>query len=160
MPTSESMKKVFQTKLTDTAATDIEGIGVLRFEGAKVYKWVSYNQGGDVVAAVADEVVVYHGDNAVAIDAAADVTMDITDGLITAGVLQAVIADGEFGWIQIKGVAILNSVLSGGVDGDQLTSVGAADGTLDVVITGAINGNIAAYALDASAKIVLLDCPW
>ncbi len=157
---NESMKKVFFTGLTDTTASDVEGIGVIRFEGARVYKYVSYNTGTGPVTAVADEVVVYHGDNAVVIDSAADVTMDVTDGLITAGVLQAIIANGEFGWIQIKGVAILNSALTAGVDGDQLTSVGAGDGTLDVVVTGAINGNIAAYALDASAKIVLLDCPW
>ena len=158
--TNESMKKVFQTKLTDTSATDLEGIGVLRFEGAKVYKWVSYNAGTGTVAAVAGNTVVYHGDNAVVADSAADVTMDFTDGVICAGVLQAIIADGEFGWIQIKGVAVLTTALTAGADGDQLTTVGAGDGTLDVVITGAVNGNIAAYAVDASAKIVLLDCPW
>jgi tetrahydromethanopterin S-methyltransferase subunit B len=160
MGTNESMKKVFITKLTDTNASDLEGIGVIRFEGAKIYKYVSYNAGTGVVAAVADEVVVYHGDNAVVIDSAADVTMDVSDGVITAGVLQAVIADTEFGWIQIKGVAVLNSALTAGLDGDLLTSVGAGDGTLDVVVTGAINGNISAIALDASAFIVLLDCPW
>lgn len=159
MGTNEGIKKVFQTKLTATSASDLEGIGVIRFEGSRVFKYVSYNKGTSSVAAVADEVVVYHGDNSIVLDSAADVTMDISDGLITAGVLQAVIADGEFGWIQTRGVAILNSSLTGGVDGDQLTSVGASDGTLDVVVTGAI-AHIAGYALDASAKIVLLECPW
>lgn len=160
MGTLESMKKVFVTKLTDTSTTDLEGIGVLRFEGAKIYKWVSYNAGTGTVAAVAGNTVVYHGDDAVVANSACDVTMDYTDGVICAGVLQAVIADGSYGWIQIKGIAILTTALTAGADGDQLTSVGAADGTLDVVVTGAINGNIAAYAIDISAKEVLLDCPW
>ena len=160
MGTNESMKKVFVTKLTDTSTTDLEGIGVLRFEGAKVYKWVSYNAGTGTVVAVAGNTVVYHGDDAVVANSACDVTMDYTDGVIVAGVLQAIIADGSYGWIQIKGIAILTTALTAGADGDQLTSVGAADGTLDVVVTGAINGNIAAYDIDISAKEVLLDCPW
>lgn len=155
---NESMKKVFVTKLTDTSATDLEGIGVIRFEGAKVYKWISYNSGSGTVAAVANSAVVYHGDNAVVIDSAADVTMDITDGVITAGVLQAIIANGEYGWIQIKGVAILNAALTGGADGNALTSLGAADGTLDV--SALVTDFVSAVALDASAKIVLLQCPW
>ena len=156
--TNESMKKVFITKLTDTSKDDLEGIGVIRFEGAKVYKWISYNKGAGSVAAVANEVVVYHGDNAVVIDSAADVTMDISDGVVTAGVLQAVIVDGSFGWIQIKGVAILNSALTGGADGNALTSLGAGDGTLDV--SALVTDFVSAIALDASAKIVLLQCPW
>ncbi len=156
---NEGIKKVFITKLTDTSTLDLEGIGVLRFEGAKIYKWVKYNTGSGPVTAVANEMVVYHGDDSIVVDSAAEVTMDITDGVITAGMLMAIIANGSYGWIQIKGVAILNSALTAGADGDELTSIGAGDGTLDVVVTGAITHRCA-LALDASAKIVLLDCPW
>ncbi len=159
MGTNESMKKVFQTKLDDTSTTDLEGIGVLRFEGAKVYKWIKYHSGTGPVAAVAGNTVVYHGDDAVVADSAAEVTMDLTDGDgVTAGVLQAVIATGSYGWIQIKGVAVLTTALTAGADGNALTSVGATDGTLDV--SGAVTDHVAAIAVDASAKIVLLDCPW
>jgi len=159
MGTNESMKKVFQTRLTDTSTTDLEGIGVIRFEGAKVFKWVSYNSGTGAVAAVAGSAVVYHGDNAVVADSAADVTMDISDGLVTAGVLQAVIANGSYGWIQIKGVAVMVPAFTAGADGDRMVSVGAADGALDVIVTGALTAP-AGIALDISAKIILLDCPW
>ena len=158
--TNESMKKIWQTQLTDTSTTDLEGIGVIRLEGSRWYKWVKYNDGTGDVAAVAGNVVVYHGDDAVVIDSACEVTMDYTDGdNICAGALQAIIAHGSFGWIQIKGIAVLTTALTAGSDGDQLTPVGAADGTLDVVVTGALT-HIAGYAMDVSAKEVFLDCPW
>ena len=157
---NESMKKVFVTKLTETSSKDLEGIGVIRFEGAKVYKWVSYNKGTDSVTAVIGNAVYYHGDNAVVIDSAADVTMDLTDSDgLCAGILQSIIADGEFGWIQIKGVAVMNIAFKAGADGNAMTAVGAAtDGELDVaaLVTDAYAG----YAIDVSAKIILLDCPW
>ena len=156
MGTNESMKKVFQTKLTDTNTVDLEGIGVLRFEGAKVYKWVTYNDAA--VAAVAGQVVVYHGDDSVVADSAADVTSDFSDGAgVVAGVLQAVIANGSYGWIQIKGVAVLALALDSGADGNELI-VGTTDGALAVRASAA--QHTAGVAIDASGKIVLLDCPW
>lgn len=156
----ESMKKVFVTKLTDTSASDLEGLGVLRFEGQKVYKWVTYNSGSGSVAAVIGNAVYYHGDNAVVADSAADVTMDLTDGVsITAGILQAIIANGEYGWIQIKGVAVMTTAFKAGADGNAMTSIGATtDGTLDV--SALVTDHIAGIAIDISAKIILLDCPW
>ena len=155
---NESMKKVFVTKLTDTDTTDKEGIGVIRFEGSRVFKYVTYNSGTGGVAAVANNMTAYHGDNAVVLDSAADVTSDYTDGTIGAGVLQAAIANGSYGWIQIKGVATLGTSLTAGADGNALTIVGAADGTLDV--SALVTDYICAAAVDASADIVLLDCPW
>lgn len=165
---NEGLKKVFQTKLTETHAKDVEGIGVIRFEGARIYKWVKYNKGADSIAAVIGNVCYYHGDDSVVVDSAAEVTSDLSSSgsagaEIAAGVLQAIIADGEFGWIQIKGVAVLTTGLDAGVDGDPLTPTGASDGTLDAVDTASVttaNTMIAGYALDQSADIVLLDCPW
>ncbi|KKL92146.1 hypothetical protein LCGC14_1887580 [marine sediment metagenome] len=156
--TNESMKKVFATKLTDTSLIDLEGIGVLRFEGARIYKYVTYNAGGDVIAAVAGNCVVYHGDDAVVVDSAADVTSDYSSGAgIVAGVLQAVIASGSFGWIQIKGIAVLNLALDTGADGNELI-VGTTDGAL--AVRALATSHTAGVAVDATAKIVLLDCPW
>lgn len=155
---NESMKKVFQTRLTDTSTLDLEGIGVLRFEGSRVYKWVTYNTGTGVIAAVAGNGVVYHGDDAVVVDSAADVTSDYSDGSgIVAGVLQAVIANASYGWIQIKGIAVMNLVLDSGADGNELI-VGTTDGSLAVRASAA--QMTAGVAIDASAKEVLLDCPW
>jgi len=155
-----SMKKVWSTRLTDTSITDKEGIGAIRFEGAKIYKYVKYNSGSGPVAAVAGNMAYYHGDDAYTATAA-EVTSDLTDAAaapIAAGMLMAVIATGSYGWVQIKGVATLTTALTAGADGNALTAVGSTDGTLDV--SALVTDHICAVALDASAKIVLLDCPW
>jgi hypothetical protein len=86
------------------------------------------------------------------------VTSDLSDSAgVGAGVLQAVIADEGYGWIQISGVATLTPALTAGADGNALTPVGATDGTLDV--SALVTDHICAIAVDASAKIVLLTCP-
>lgn len=153
-----SMKKIWATKLTEFSTTDKEGIGAIRFEGAKVYKYVSYNQGAGAVAAVAGNVAYYHGDDSYTASVA-NVTSDLSDSAnLGAGVLMSAIPHGSFGWIQIKGVATLTTALTAGADGNALTAVGATDGTLDV--SAAVTDHVCAIALDASAKIVLCDFPW
>jgi hypothetical protein len=47
--------------------------------------------------------------------------------------------------------------LTAGADGNALTPVGSTDGTLDV--SAAVTDAICAYAVDASAKIVLCNFP-
>lgn len=152
----EGIKKIFATALTETSATDKEGLGTIRFVGRKVYKWIKYNSGTGPVAAVAGNFVTYHGDNG---STDQEVTGDATDGgKVGAGVLQAVIATGEYGWIQIAGEAILTTALTAGADGNSLTPIGAGDGTLDV--SALVSDHLCAIAIDASAKIVLLQCPF
>jgi len=165
---NEGIKKVFQTKLSDTSTLDLEGIGVIRFEGARIFKWVKYNSGGDAIACVAQGMTYYHGDDGVVLDSAAEVTSDLSSSgaagaEIGAGVAVAIIANGSYGWIQIKGITILAVTLTSGIDGDRLTPTGAGDKTLaavDIASVTTANTMICAIALDASAKIVLLDCPW
>ena len=157
---STSMKKIWATRLTDFSTTDKEGIGAVRFEGAKVYKYVKYNSGTGPVAAVAGNMAYYHGDDAYSASAC-EVCSDLTDAAavpIAAGMLMSAIPTGSFGWVQIKGVATLTPALTSGADGNPLSAVGATDGTLAVM--AAVTSPVAAVAIDASAKIVLLDCPW
>lgn len=129
----------------------------------KRYKYLKFNNGVGDVASVAGNVAYYYG-----VSAAADantystVTMDLTDAVMTAGVFQAVIADGGYGWIQTGGYATLTTALTAGADGGRLTHIGATDGTLDAVdTTSAASANvmIGALAVDASAKLVFLTCP-
>lgn len=153
-----SMKKIWATRLTDKSATDKEGIGAIRFEGAKIYKWVKYDTGTGAVAAVAGNVCYYAGDDSYTATLS-EVTSDLSDSAgIGAGVLQSAPLDGEFCWIQIKGVATITPALTAGADGNALTAVGATDGTLDVAAL--VTDHICAIALDASAKIILCDFPW
>jgi len=154
------IKKVFLTALTETSTTDKEGIGTLRFEGKEVYKWVKYNSGAGAVAAVAGNVVYYYGAGGVGTAGYTDsvVTMDLTDAVVGAGVLQAIIANGSYGWIQIRGVATLTTALTAGADGNALTHVGSTDGTLDV--SALVTDPIVAFAFDASAKIIICNFPF
>ena len=148
--------------VTETSTSNLFGAGRLGMtHDGKVYKWVKYNAGAGAVAAVAGNVVYYYGVSGDAVTGGyenAEVTMDLTDGYLGAGVLQAVIADGSYGWLQIKGPATLTTALTAGADGNALTHVGTTDGTLDV--SALVTDQICAYATDASAKKVVCDFPF
>lgn len=127
--------------------------------GGKVYKFVKFNNGVGNVAAVAGNVAYYYAVSGASAGQITEVTMDVTDsGGVGAGVFQSVPADGEYCWIQIKGPATLTTALTAGADGNALTAVGTTDGTLD--LSDAVTDSVVAYAIDASAKIVMCDFPW
>jgi len=150
-------KKVFVTRLTDTSTTDEEGVGCLRDEGSKTYQWVLFNNGAGDVASVVGNFCYNYAVSGTS-TGSDTVTMDVTDsGGIGRGVFQSIIADGSYGWIQIRGIATLTTALVAGADGDALTAIDATDGTLDV--SALVTDAIVAYADDISAKIVRLCCP-
>lgn len=123
----------------------------------KYYKYIKYEAGAAAVSGVAGEVA-YYAKIAVGDATATIVTSDLSDSdEVGAGVLQASLADGEFGWVQVKGLATLSIALTAGVDGDALTPTGAGDGTLDVNVVTAANADICARAMDASAFIIMCD---
>lgn len=155
---TEGIQQVFNGELSRIDATQKELLGVVRADKTgKWYKYVLYSNGSGTVEGVAAKTVVYHGDDGMD---DFEVTMDITDGVILAGVLVAALQNGNYGWIQTKGPAVLAAALTAGADGDYATPVGASDGTLDVLVTGAINGSFNTLIIDVTAKKVLLDCPW
>lgn len=130
------------------------------FDGAdgKSYKFVQYDTGAGSVAAVAGNVAYYYAPGGASAGATTIVTSDVSDSAgLGAGVLQSAPSDGEYCWVQIKGVATLNTALTAGVDGQTLTAVGATDGTLDAV--AAVTSSICAYAIDASANLIFCDFP-
>lgn len=128
-------------------------------QNGKVYKFVQYDTGAGPVAAVAGNVCYYYAPSGTSAGATTVVTSDLSDSAgLGAGVLQSAPADGEYCWIQIKGSATLTTALTAGADGNALTAVGATDGTLDV--SALVTDAIVAYAVDASAKIVMCDFPW
>lgn len=125
----------------------------------KVYKFVQYDTGAGAVAAVSGNVCYYYAPSGTSAGATTVVTSDLSDSAgLGAGVLQSAPADGEYCWVQIKGPATLNTALTAGADGNALTAVGATDGTLDV--SAAVTDAVVAYAVDASAKIVMCDFPY
>jgi hypothetical protein len=148
--------------LTDIDTVKKYPLGQHRFEGGKIYKYIEYENGAAAVAGVAGEVCYYYKldgykNNVVSSDVSDAKAAGIN---VAAGVLQASLTDGAFGWIQIKGAATLSIALTAGADGDALTPTGAGDGTLDVVVTTVALGHICAYAGDVSDNEIICDFPW
>lgn len=147
----------------DAVRTSSEGpefkLGTVgRTSDGKQYKYVQFNNGVGDVASVAGNFAYYYAVSGASAGQIDIVTMDVTDsGGVGAGVFQAVIPDGGYGWIQTKGPATLTTALTAGADGNALTAIGTTDGTLDV--SALVTDFICAVAIDASAKIVMLTCP-
>ena len=117
----------------------------------KCYKFVLYSAGA--LASAVGDVASYVAESGTS------VTVDVSaSDNIGAGVLMSAPADGEYCWVQIKGVATVSTALTAGADGNALTTVGAGDRTLDV--SGAVTDAVCAYAIDASARIIMCDFPF
>ena len=143
------------TNIDTTAQFTLGEIG--QTSDGKVYKYIKYENATAAVAGVAGEVA-YYATVAIGDATGTIVTSDLSDSdEVGAGVLQAALTDGAFGWIQVSGLATLTIALTAGVDGDALTPTGAGDGTLDVNVVTAANTDICARAMDASAKIIMCD---
>jgi len=129
-----------------------------QLDDGKIYKYVKYEAASAATAGVAGEVA-YYATVAVGDATGTIVTSDLSDSdEVGAGVLQAALTDGSYGWIQVKGIATLTIALTAGADGDPLTPTGAADGTLDV--SSAATDNVCAIAGDISDKEIICDFPF
>ena len=144
------------TSVSDTAEFKLGQHGAVIDSPTKLYKYVQYDTGSAGAAAVAGEACYYY-----TLDGYKNnqVTSDLSDSVeVGAGILQAVMTDGQFGWIQIKGVATMTIALTAGADGDPLTPTGSADGTLDV--SANVTDNVCAIAGDISDKEIICDFPF
>lgn len=160
MPVNDtSMKKIWATRLADVNSTDKEGIGALRFEGAKIFKYVQYSDGAANLVGASGDAVGYVTYTATSVL----VTTDNSDTFgIGAGMLLATVTDLQFCWIQVKGRAVLSTTIGGTpANGSPLTFTGAADRA-----TTRLNEQAAAagalvkvgWAIDQATRIVVLDC--
>ena len=129
---------------------------VMQDGNGKIYKYITYSEEAAAVDGVLDEVCYYVSATGYSTN---DVTSDLSaSNSLGAGVLQATLSDNEFGWVQIKGFAIVALALTAGSDGDPLTPAGSADGTLDV--SAAATDHVCAYAGDISAREIMCDFPY
>ncbi len=120
-------------------------------DDGKEYRYYQYEAATAAVAGVAGEVAYFYlaGGTVDGI-----VTSDVSDSVnVGAGVLQASLTDGTFGWLQTRGPATLSIALTAGADGNALTPVGAGDGTLDV--SALVTDHICAIADDISALEII-----
>lgn len=158
------LKTSFLTTITETSATDLEGVGTVRFQAGKVYMWVKFDNGTGNLAAIANYGAEWYGQLGWS---TRTVTRDSTDGqYVTAGIFTSVIADGEYGWIQIRGpvtlgttletTAIPNNAVMCGTDGAFTKFVG--DGTIGTAPRFAVGQVLTATT--ASAPVINLNIPW
>ncbi|UXS69163.1 hypothetical protein FY145_01055 [Agrobacterium tumefaciens] len=146
-------------ELTGAESAKVPGIGDLYVShDNKTYRFVRYLGGAGAIAAVAGNAVGFYAPGGVSTGVTNDVTSDVSDTAANlAGVLCAAPASGDYCWIQVGGVVTLTPALVSGADGNALTLSTTTDGTLKVA--GAVTDSGGAVAIDASAKIVMLNCP-
>ena len=145
------------TSVADTPEFQLGQLGAIIDDtnGTRIYKYLQYDTGSAGADAVAGEVAYYY-----TLDGYKNfqVTSDLSDSVeIGAGVIQAVMTDGQYGWFQVTRAATLTIALTAGADGDPLTPTGAADGTLDV--SAAATDNVCAIAGDISDKEIICTFP-
>lgn len=152
------MSYITGMKLTDIDTSPTFALGTIgQDSNGYLYRYVKYEEATAATAGVAGEVA-YYAKVATGDATGTIVTSDLSDSdEVGAGVLQAALTDGTYGWVQVTGVATLSIALTAGADGDPLTPTGATDGTLDV--TALVTDAICAYALDASAKVIMCAFP-
>lgn len=151
-------KTVFASGLEETSTIDLDGVGAIRQEGDKFYKWVRYNNGTAGISAVAGLCVGY-----VSGTTTHEVTPDVSDTAdLGAGVMLSAPANGEYCWIQTKGISgILSQDVTDptAVIGQAVTLKGAADGEFDVSAahTDFVIGMI--IVVTSGSQQLWLDCP-
>jgi hypothetical protein len=102
---SRFLKKQFVTALTDIKSTDVEGVGVLRYEpDGAVYRWVKNR---NATAFTAKQPVCYDAGNVGSSALFKSVNSPVTaDLMLAAGIaVTAIAASGGlcYGWVQVEG---------------------------------------------------------
>jgi hypothetical protein len=123
-------KSIWNTAITDTRPTDVEGVGRLRLEGESIYRWVKNEE--QSTALTKGQAVVHTPGNGA--DYLNFVKQPTTATLMELGgiVMAPSLPAGHYGWIQVFGYNASVSVsgaTTGGTDiapGDYLKCVNAA----------------------------------
>jgi hypothetical protein len=155
----KGIKQVFATKLTDVDSSDREGVGTLRFEGNKVYKYCKIMNTSSTVAGVAGDAVGYfaltgYADSRVVLDLSdAEATMAFPAGILV-GTVTGTQAVAEYGWVQIKGPATLSTSVNSAAAA-QSFKLGATDKTF--TICTAATDSVAGVCMNTSTGVAL-DC--
>ena len=143
----DGIKQIWATGLLDTTDFNAEGLGAIRFEGNKVYKYV---QNTDTAVLTVGHFVSYEG------VAGYDTALVHNDNGATdvgAGAAVSAIPISGFGWIQVQGPAVLTT--TGLTDGDPITK--GATGIVAAV--AAFTEQVVGVAYDSANGQYLLDCP-
>ena len=155
------LKQVFVTGLTETSLIDLEGVGTIRFENGRWYKWVRYDDGTADLDIVAGDFLNYiaasgYEDNVVVADTAdADSTTPFGAGV--AGTTVTVTL--TYLWIQIKGLVTL-SIDPTGTPADSNALVPSSTDKAMAIATASDVEHIVGHTMNDSDKKVVLACPF
>jgi len=147
--------------VTSVAATPQYRPGMV-YQGydGKRYKYVKFVKGTANLSAAAGDVAFYVDDTGYEANTVEMDNSDASGQPIGAGVFLAAVTDGQYAWVQTRGLyKAINVALGGSAgDGDPLTVKSAADKGLtkaaEADSTGVYKG-VCAYAVDASDKDIL-----
>ncbi len=154
------LKQTFLTRLGDIDTTAKEVLGILRYEGNKVYKYVQILNSVTTAGAVGNGVVYFaatgYAANRVCVRYAdGDATMPVMAGVL-AGAPAGVAGTAEYGWIQIKGPATLTTAVTSGVAGQTFKATATND---TETITTLVTDNAAGISTNGTTGVIL-NCPF
>ncbi len=144
----------FHPALTDIDATaQAKVTGILEGDNA-TYKYVKYTGSNGVAAG---QVVSYVSGN-VALD-----TVDLVSNGLPAGLAQAPVVSGggaQYGFIQIKGVALVNTIVAGspGYGGALVGNTASAGGLTAATSATFAQPDVAYYLSGTTASTTTIDC--
>lgn len=146
------------TDLVGANAGKVPGIGDLYVShDNKKYRFCLYNAGAGAIVGAAGNAVGFYGPAGNSTGVTNTVSSDVSDtnGAL-AGVLAGAPTDGQYGWVQVGGVAIITPALVSGADGNAMTLSSTTDGSLKVC--GAVTDAGGAVLIDSGTKTVMLNC--
>jgi len=109
-----AQKILFKTSLTETASTDVEGVGTLRFEeDGKVYRWVQANTATDFLEGQAVCYDIAGGTGSLTSILETVLHASDTNLGLFAGITMTAMETGDYGWIQVYGFHADAKVLAG-----------------------------------------------
>ena len=157
---SKGIKSIFATKLTDVDTTDVEGVGTIRQEGNKVYKYCNIKNTTATVAGVAGTLVSYfaatgYPTHRVVIDQSDADAVPFGAGALCGTVTGTLTVD-YYGWVQIAGPCTLDTAVTSGAAGkDFVMSTTDKTGT---VAAGYFEPRVGTNYNATTG--VCLKCPW
>lgn len=157
---------VFQQPLTEKSTVKRCPLGTLRREGNRWYKYVQFTTGTAAVNVAAGDILFYKSvDGNTVVGDLTDIQANMAAGVaqvaLTGGTAAASSNDvNAYIWVQIKGLAAIETDVVAGSAGNALTTVGAADKTLDVsaLVTDPIFATL--VVATAGAQVIQCDFPW
>ena len=155
------LKTTFVTQLNSKSKVDKEGVGHHRYEDGCWYKYIKYNDGAGNVAGRLGYAVGYFGIASVATHTVTGDT-SVATNRVPGGISMSALADGEYGWIKIKGYQDGPGAVTTDVAGDNRACIlGTTDGELDdATAANQTDVPLFGWVLDESAGTLFVDCPW